>query len=187
MQSSIPRSTLLVGLVALALGISLVAVLLRPAPTPAPAAAIGDGSLPEPARPGDLNPIAKRVLDAGGPRTPTSSSADGSARAVARFSFAWDGSPASAWSCVEAATQHAASFTAGDPPPCAGVGERKVDGFVVVTRQRSGAAEKSTSSCRALLDVTIDGKRVRVGTEAVPGCGGLLDAAKAEFTPVFAG
>jgi hypothetical protein len=169
-MSRIPLSTWVVGAVALGLGAALVYVLTRPPPVgpPGPARSTAEYIPMEPARPGDTNPIAAKVLAEGGPRTPSVATAGGLARGVAPLSFAWDPTAAdAAWSCVEVAARHAAAFSTTDAPNCAGNGPARFEGSVVVTRQPApttkGVHRDAPNACRATLTSSTPNLRLSVG------------------------
>ena len=169
----IPLSTWVVGAVALALGAALVYVLTRPQPA-APPPAAPEYIPTEPARPGDTNPIAAKVLADGGPRAPSVTTAGGIARGVAPLAFAWDPAAAdSAWACVEAAAGHAATFSSTDAPPCAGSGPARFEGTVVVTRKPAaigkGVQHDAPNECRATLTSATPNLRVTIGPVAAAG------------------
>lgn len=91
---SIPRSTLVTGAIALFSTSALIYVLLYP--TAPPINPLHDPVAEEvvpitPAQPGQLNPIAAKVLAEGGPRTPnTTTSSSGPRRGSSRFRLAMD-------------------------------------------------------------------------------------------------
>lgn len=176
-EPRVPTSTLVTGGIALLLAVALAAVLLQPDP---PAESIPTGPPTEPARPGDLNPIAAKVLAEGGPRTPKSDLAGGPRRATARVALGSE-----PWTCLEAALAHAARLSEGDPAGCE---EGRSEATVTVVRQprpsEGGVDETPTWECRATLSATLDLRSVRATAGPVPAgeaCEPVIEAARAPF------
>ena len=184
---------------AVARAVALAVVLARPAPSaPTPAAVAPAPYVPTPpARPGDVNPIAAKVLAEGGPRTPAASAGGtgGLARGVGRFAFAYDAAaPATAWTCLEPAARHAAQLTDAETPACAGAGADRIEGNVVVTRQVAGDGKGVDATpgqtCRATLTGRAGDKPLRVMAGPIPArdgdCADVVTALRTQIESALA-
>lgn len=160
---AIPRSTLVVGLIALLSSSAVVYLLLHPRKIEEPP--------PEytPAKPGALNPIAAKVLAEGGPRTPNApGSTLGPRRGAGHLVLSLDaGVPGAADSCLSAIFDHARQQigqTPSEPTPCTGSGPDQLEGQLVLAVLPAAAPRGVTENpTQAVCTATFRGSLSRAG------------------------
>jgi hypothetical protein len=128
----IPRSTLIMGAIALFSSSALLYVLLRPPEKPEEEAPYVL------AKPGQTNPIAAKVLAEGGPRTPTiSASPLAPRRGVSRIALSFDSDVAPCLSeAILSASKNLGLPETQDPAilaACNGSGSRRLEGMIVLS------------------------------------------------------